>query len=34
LFVPDLIPGEQINSGPNWVEYKMPGGAVWIDKTT
>ena len=32
LFVPDLIPGEQINSGPNWVEYKMPGGAVWIDK--
>lgn len=31
LFVPDLIPGEQVNSGPNWVEYKMKGGTVWID---
>ena len=33
LFVPDLIPGEQINSGPNWVEYSLKGGAVWIDKS-
>ena len=31
LFIPDLIPGEQINSGPNWVEYKMGDGSVWID---
>jgi len=31
LFVPDLIPGEQVNAGPNWVEYKMEGGTVWID---
>ena len=31
LYVPDLIPGEQINSGPNWVEYKLKGGEVWID---
>lgn len=32
LFVPDLIPGEQINSGPNWVEYTMRDGTVWIDQ--
>jgi hypothetical protein len=31
LFVPDLIPGEQVNSGPNWVEYKLKGGTIWID---
>jgi hypothetical protein len=31
LFVPDLIPGEQINSGPNWVEYLMKDGSVWTD---
>jgi hypothetical protein len=31
LFVPDLIPGEQIDSGPNWVEYLMKDGTVWID---
>jgi hypothetical protein len=33
LFVPDIIPGEQINSGPNWVEYLMKDGTVWIDAT-
>jgi hypothetical protein len=33
LFVPDLIPGEQINSGPNWVEYKLGDGSVWIDQS-
>lgn len=32
LFVPDLIPGEQVNSGPNWVEYKLPNGSIWLDK--
>lgn len=32
LFVPDLIPGEQINSGPNWVEYVMGDGTVWTDQ--
>jgi hypothetical protein len=31
LYVPDLIPGEQVNSGPNWVEYKLRGGTIWID---
>ena len=34
LYVPDLIPGEQVNSGPNWVEYKMGDGSVWIDKAS
>jgi len=34
LFIPDLIPGEQVNSGPNWVEYVMKDGKVWIDSTT
>jgi len=32
LFIPDLIPGEQVNSGPNWVEYKLKSGDVWIDQ--
>lgn len=32
LFIPDLIPGEQVNSGPNWVEYKLKSGDVWTDQ--
>lgn len=32
LFVPDLIPGEQVNSGPDWVEYKLGDGTTWTNK--
>lgn len=31
LFLPDLIPGEQLDSGPSWVEYKLKDGSVWQD---
>lgn len=31
LFIPDLIPGEQVDSGPDWVEYKLKSGEAWID---
>lgn len=32
LYIPDLIPGEQVNSGLDWVEYLMKDGTVWIDQ--
>lgn len=34
LFVPDIIPGEQVNSNENWVEYRMRDGKTWINSTT
>ncbi|MFO1144845.1 MAG: hypothetical protein U1E59_21195 [Amaricoccus sp.] len=36
LFLPALVPGEQIDADPEaeTVTYRMPGGAVWIDGAT
>ena len=31
LFVPDLVPGEQIDAADDRVSYRMPDGSVWID---
>jgi hypothetical protein len=31
LFIPSLIPGDQIDAGDDWVEYQMPDGSVWRD---
>jgi hypothetical protein len=31
LFIPDLIAGEQIDAGEDWVEYRMPDGSTWRD---
>jgi hypothetical protein len=31
LFIPDLIRGEQIDAGEEWVSYRMPDGSIWID---
>jgi hypothetical protein len=31
LFIPDLIRGEQIDAGEEWVSYRMPDGSTWID---
>ena len=28
---PDLVPGEQVDAGPDWVEYRMPNGEIWRD---
>jgi len=31
LFIPDLVHGEQIDAGDDWVAYRMPDGSVWRD---
>ena len=35
LYHPDLIPGDQVDAGEDWVEYQMrPDGAVWRNDAT
>lgn len=31
LYIPDLVPGEQIDAGADWVEYRLPDGRIWRD---
>jgi hypothetical protein len=31
LYLPPLVPGEQIDAGCDWVEYRLPGGQRWRD---
>lgn len=31
LMHPDLVPGEQIDAGADWIEYRMPDGTTWRD---
>ncbi len=31
LLIPDLVPGEQIDAGEDWVSYRMPDGTEWRD---
>ena len=31
LYVPDLVPGEQIDAGEDWVSYRLRDGAEWRD---
>ncbi|MGE0602199.1 MAG: oxidoreductase [Xanthobacteraceae bacterium] len=31
LYLPELVPGEQIDAGDDWVAYKMPDGSMWRD---
>lgn len=31
LFIPSLVPGEQVNAGEDWVSYRMKDGTVWRD---
>jgi hypothetical protein len=31
LYLPDLVPGEQIDAGTDWVSYQLPGGGLWCD---
>jgi hypothetical protein len=31
LYIPDLIAGEQINAGEDWVSYRLPDGTEWRD---
>jgi hypothetical protein len=32
LYLPDLVLGEQIDAGTDWVSYQLPGGGVWCDR--
>lgn len=32
LYVPDLVPGKQIDVGPDWVAYEMKNGERWVDR--
>lgn len=34
LYIPALIPGEQIDAGEDWVSYRMPDGTEWRDGVT
>jgi hypothetical protein len=31
LYIPDLVPGEQIDAGTDWVSYQFSDGGVWCD---
>ena len=31
LYLPSLIPGQQVDAGEDWVEYQLPGGDRWRD---
>ncbi len=31
LYIPNLVPGEQVDAGEDWVEYRLPDGQVWRD---
>jgi hypothetical protein len=31
LFVPDLVPGEPVDAGEDWVAYRLADGSVWTD---
>jgi hypothetical protein len=31
LYLPGFVPGEQVDAGENWVDYKMPNGQIFRD---
>jgi hypothetical protein len=31
LYIPDLVPGDQIDAGEDWVSYRLPDGTEWRD---
>ncbi|GGC63867.1 hypothetical protein GCM10011504_47600 [Siccirubricoccus deserti] len=31
LYIPDLVPGEQVDAGEDWVSYRLPDGSEWRD---
>jgi hypothetical protein len=32
LYIPDLVPGEVIGAGDNFVTYRMADGSTWVDQ--
>jgi hypothetical protein len=31
LFIPSLVPGQQVDAGEDWVEYEFASGNRWRD---
>ena len=31
LYIPDLVRGEQLDAGEDWVSYRLPDGSEWRD---
>jgi hypothetical protein len=31
LYIPDLVPGEQVDAGEDWVGYRLADGTTWRD---
>lgn len=31
LYIPDLVPGDVLDAGEDWVEYRIRGGGAWIN---
>jgi len=31
LYIPDLVSGEQVDAGEDWVSYRLPDGSTWRD---
>ena len=31
LYIPDLVPGEQVDAGEDWVGYRLADGTAWRD---
>lgn len=31
LFIPDLVGGQRVDAGEDWVSYRMPDGSIWRD---
>nr|WP_203072360.1 PD-(D/E)XK nuclease family protein [Roseomonas ponticola] len=31
LYIPDLVPGLQLDAGEDWVSYRLPDGSTWRD---
>lgn len=33
LYIPDLVPGDAVDAGEDWVEYRIRGESMWVDGT-
>lgn len=33
LYIPDLVPGEVVDAGEDWVQYRIRGDGIWVNGT-
>ena len=31
LYIPDLVPGDVVDAGEDWVEYRIQGDGIWVN---